>query len=175
MKKLSVLFGLLSVLYTASLTPCLAQSVSPYEAYVTVPFYTRSDADFTIAQTYYVAPQDPNASSTNDGLLPTSQGNGHGPFRALADLAPVLALPSPGGTKVVLRHGLYVVGGTFGLVLPGGTDEFTPFILAGYPGETAILDGTGLHTVVVLDQTYTILENLTIRNASKYNVRVGGH
>src|SRR5262249_36368426 len=68
----------------------------------------------------------------------------------------------------------YVIGGTFGLVVPGGQDELHPFILAGYPGETAILDGTGLNTVVVIDHAYIIVEHLTIRNGSKYNVRVGG-
>jgi hypothetical protein len=48
---------------------------------IPVPFYSRPDSEFQIANTYYVAANEPGASNTNNGRYPTSRGGKNGPFR----------------------------------------------------------------------------------------------
>src|SRR5207249_9642166 len=62
-----------------------------------------------------------------------------------------------------------------GIFMRGGTNENTPTILTGYPGEVAILDGQVQTEIIVkMEGQYNILENLVVRNAAKYNVLVSG-
>lgn len=181
----------------ADLPPVM--TVSDAEKLVTLPFYERSEKDFKIGKTYYVAINQPSASNDNNGLYSTYQGGVNGPFKDLNDdrIRNLLQDKSE-GVKLILRQGVYKLIPTpsteSGLVLRGKGDEFHPVIITSYPGETAVIDGEEklpigqlkriaagqesynikIRQVIQLEGQYNIVENLTIRDGWRHNVAVLG-
>lgn len=191
-----------NLLYTPP-PPEISLSPLAAESELTLPFYTRPESEFIITKTYYVAINQPRASNSNNGLYPTYRGGKDGPFKDFSDNVVRSILLNPNeGVKVIVRQGTYKLvsdaptetSGGSGLVLSGAGDEFHPLILTGYPGETAILDGgeklpterlrqivankenyhIKIRQAVQLEGQYNIIENLTIRDAWRHNIGIGG-
>lgn len=111
---------------------------------------------------FFVAAEEPGASDRNNGRYPTHRGGQDGPWLTVRHAAEVMG---PGDVTCV-RAGVYIEAGiTFGTTgVPG-----SPITLAGYPGEEAILDGTGVTDLlpgIWIDsgKGYLVIEGLTIRN-----------
>jgi Right handed beta helix region len=178
-------------------TPPASITSEEAEKGVSLPFYGRADEEFEIADTYYVARNEPGASNQNNGRFPTHRGGQDGPFENLNDSRIRGLLTGERGVRIVVREGLYPLerldGFDSGVVLDGKGDERHPVILTGYPGETAVLDGgevldhdhllrirKGEHYEIKIKQTvtlkgrYDVIENLTIRNGFHYDVLVLG-
>ncbi|MCF3648145.1 right-handed parallel beta-helix repeat-containing protein [Synoicihabitans lomoniglobus] len=121
------------------------------------------------AATFWVSPDgDDMAAGTRDHPWATPQ---HAVTAVMA------------GDTVYFRHGTYALDGP---ILPrvSGTAE-APITLAGYPGESAIFDGSGFHHA---DETYKkgllhlegvvhyALKNLHVRNSwHGFGIKVSGH
>jgi hypothetical protein len=167
------------------------------EQRVMLSFYSSSDDQFEIGETYYVAANEPGASNNNNGRFPSYHSGTDGPFKDLNDSRIRSLLAGERGVKMILREGVYRLerldGSDSGVILNGSGDERRPIILAGHPGETAILDGgetltrdqllgirggesydIEIQQTVTLEGRYNILENLTIRDGFRYNVLVLG-
>lgn len=154
---------------------------------VPIPFYTRADSEFSIADTYYVAINEPGASNANNGRYPTYRGGRNGPFRDLNDARIRSLLQSSDGVRMVIRGGVYTLaeineggvdlpGGGTGLTLVGRGDEWHPVILTGYPGETAVLDGGErpswdfVRRLAIGRATYNIGIRQVVSTAGRYTI-----
>jgi hypothetical protein len=185
-----------------SIDPISTDEYANAEAKVTLPFFNRSDDDFNISNTYYVAINEPGASNTNcDGLAPTNEGNGRCPFKDFSSQSVRDKLKNVSGTRMYVREGYYPIekmgsGNETGIQIQGTGDEFKPVILSGYPNETATLDAgetferadkliaqrggqlteddINIRQIISMDGQYEIVEGLTIKNGWRHNVLAAG-
>ncbi len=111
---------------------------------------------------YYVAAEEPQASDTNNGFYPTYRGGSDGPWLTLQHAANAMAA----GATTYVRSGVYYESGiTFAAA---GLAE-APITLATYPGEEAIVDGSGTGGLlpgigITEGQGYYVIQGLTIRH-----------
>jgi len=111
---------------------------------------------------YYVAGEEPGAGDANNGLYPTYRGGEDGPWLTLQHAADIMSA----GATTYVRAGVYHESGiTFAAT---GRAE-APITLAGYPGEEAIVDGSGAEGLlpgigIAEGQGYYTIQALTIRH-----------
>ena len=154
--------------------------------------------------TYYVAIDEPGADNeTCDGLSPVDKGNGHCPFRdfSSARVRETLYRGSDGivGTRrvtLVVREGTYPIVPLNAIegepniplwIYGSGASEAEAVVLAAYPGETPVLDGTcdpslpecaspedpgRLWTILQAWGHWIRVEGITFDNAHKWNITV---
>jgi hypothetical protein len=84
---------------------------------------------------FYVAGGDPQASDENDGASPEYRGGKSGPWRTIRHASAVLEA----GDTVYLRGGVYDEAG---IRFAHSGEPDAPIVLAAYPGEQAIMDGS---------------------------------
>ncbi|MCA1594109.1 MAG: DUF4214 domain-containing protein [Acidobacteria bacterium] len=109
-------------------------------------------ATYGTGSSYYVSPNG-------------SDGNNGGQFAPWSTVQHALDQAQAGDT-VLVRGGVYHEAVSFTRSGAAGA----PITLAGYPGESAVLDGAGLnirHAVTITDQDFVTVEGLTIRDYSR--------
>jgi hypothetical protein len=120
-----------------------------------------SPADATAGTQYYVALNEPGASDANSGLLPTHQGDSHGPWATLQHAAAMLVA----GDTAYVRAGTYYEAS---ITFAHSGSPGAPITIAAYQDEEVIVDGSrakGRASGIEIAQGHGhyVLRGLTIR------------
>jgi hypothetical protein len=126
--------------------------------------------------TVFVAADEPGADDAGcDGLAPTDEGGGRCPFRSLGGARVRRLLEGEGdgarAIAVVLRSGEYPLDRRLD-IRGAGTRAGEAVVLAGWPGERAVVRGADLHTLLRLEGRWIRLEGLTLEGARQWNVTI---